>query len=418
MKQSHLFTKTRRETPKDEVSQNAQLLIRAGYIQKEAAGVYSLLPLGLRVFKKIQEIIREEMNAIGGQEVLFSVFQDPEIWKKTDRWDDEKIDVWFKTELKAGGELGLAFTHEEPIVRALSGHVSSYRDLPKYIYHFQSKFRNELRAKSGIMRGREFVMKDFYSFTRTEEELDQFYKEAGIAYENIFRRMGLGDITYLTFASGGVFSKFSHEFQTISTAGEDTIYVDEEKHIAVNQEVFTDEVLKDLELEKEKLIQTNSIEVGNIFKLGTRYAEALGLRYKDEKGQEKPVVMGSYGIGLGRLMGTIVEVLCDEKGIVWPESVAPYALHLIELSQGDAGIKTFADELYRDLVNAGIEVLYDDRHLRAGEKFADSDLLGIPWRAIIGKNATPESIEVVRRKDVDKKTFTRAELLSGAFAKP
>ena len=243
MKQSHLFTKTRREAPKDEVSQNAQLLIRGGYINKEMAGVYDLLPLGLRVYKKIENIIREEMNALGAQEVLFSVLQDPEIWKATDRWDDDKVDAWLKTKLANDTELGLAFTHEEPITRMLASHVRPYRDLPRYIYHFQLKVRDELRAKSGIMRVREFVMKDMYSFNRTEEDLDQFYTDAGTAYENIFRRAGIGDLTYLTFSSGGVFSKFGRQFQCVSTAGEDIIYIDTDKRIAVNQEVFTDDVV-------------------------------------------------------------------------------------------------------------------------------------------------------------------------------
>lgn len=416
MKQSHLFTKTRREAPKDEVSQNAQLLIRAGYIHKEMAGVYDLLPLGLRVYKKIEGIIREEMNALGGQEVLFSVLQDPEIWKATDRWDEKKIDAWLKTKLANDTELGLAFTHEEPVARMLSNHVSSYRDLPKYIYHFQLKFRNELRAKSGVMRVREFVMKDLYSFNRTEDELNDFYTAAGVAYENVFRRTGIGDMTYLTFASGGVFTKFSHEFQCISTAGEDTIYIDEEKRIAVNQEVLTDEVLKDLELDRAKLVEAKSIEVGNIFKLGTKYSSVLGLSFKDEHGKDNPVYMGSYGIGLVRLMGTIVEVLCDEKGIVWPESVAPYAVHLVELSQGDAEKKAFADELYIDLIKAGVEVLYDDRDARVGEKFADSDLIGIPYRVVVGKTTTPEAIEVVKRKSGEKNTLSRQEILAGAYA--
>ncbi|MBX9765078.1 prolyl-tRNA synthetase [Patescibacteria group bacterium] len=416
MRQSQLFTKTRREAPKDEVSQNAQFLIRAGYIHKEMAGVYDLLPLGLRVFEKIKQIIREEMNAIGGQEVLFSVLQDPEMWKQTNRWDAEGVnEVWFRTELAAGGELGLSFTAEEPITRALANHITSYRDLPKYIYHFQTKFRNELRAKSGIMRGREFLMKDFYSFNRTEAELEAFYEEAGTAYLNIFRRAGIGDTTYLTFASGGVFSKFSHEFQCVSTAGEDTIYIDTEKRIAVNYEVMGDDILRDLGLSKESLVEAKAIEVGNIFKLGTRFSEPLGLTFKDEDGKDKPVVMGSYGIGVGRLMGTIVEVLCDEKGIVWPESVAPFAVHLVELSQGDEKIREYADKLYEDLTAAGVEVLYDDRDARAGEKFADSDLIGIPHRVVIGKTTTDTAIEVVRRKTGTKSVVPREKILKGVY---
>ena len=412
MRQTQLFTKTRKEAPKDEVSQNAQLLIRAGYIHKEVAGVYDLLPLGLRVIDKIRNIIREEMDTLGGQEVSLSALQDPELWKKTGRWDDKQVDVWFKTELKGGGLLGLGCTHEEPMANMMKSHVNSYRDLPKYTYQFQTKFRNELRAKSGIMRGREFLMKDMYSFNRTEEELDKFYTDAGVAYENIFRRVGIGDITYLTFATGGMFSKFSHEFQTVSTAGEDTIYIDTEKRIAVNEEVMSDGILEELSLDRGKLVEAKSIEVGNIFKFGTRYSAPVGLTFKDEDGKDKPVVMGAYGIGLGRLMGTIVEVLCDEKGIVWPESVAPFALHLVELSQGDEAIKGAADQLYADLQNAGIEVLYDDRDVRAGEKFADSDLLGIPYRVIIGKNTTESEIEIVRRKDGGKKLVPRAALFS------
>ncbi len=413
MRQSHLFTKTRREAPSEEVSQNAQLLIRGGYIHKEIAGVYDLLPLGLRVMEKIRALIREEMNALGAQEVLLSALQDPEIWKATGRWEEEKIDVWFKTELKAGGIVGLGATHEEPMARMMTNHVHSYRDLPKYIYQFETKFRNELRARSGIMRGREFTMKDMYSFTRTEAELEAFYENAGVAYENVFRRAGIGDLTYLTFATGGMFSKFSHEFQCVSTAGEDTIFIDTDKRIAVNEEVMNEEVLAELKLDRNSLIETKAIEVGNIFKLGTSYSMPLGLTYKDESGKDIPVVMGSYGIGLGRLMGTIVEVLCDEQGIVWPESVAPFRYHLLDLSQGDEKVRLFADQLYADLVSSGAEVLYDDRDFRAGEKFADSDLIGIPYRIVVGKHATDKEIEFVTRKDGAKKLVTRTRLLDG-----
>lgn len=375
------------------------------------AGVYSLLPLGLRVYKKIENIIREEMNALGAQEVSFAALQDPELWKSTDRWDDAKIDNWFKTKLKNDTELGLAFTHEEPLTRALSAHINSYRDLPRYVYHFQTKFRNELRAKSGIMRVREFVMKDLYSFNRTEEELDKFYTDVGVAYENVFRRAGIGDMTYLTFASGGVFSRYSHEFQCVSTAGEDTIYIDPDKRIAVNDEVMSEEVLEELELKRENLIEAKSIEVGNIFKLGTRFSAALGLTYKDEGGKDVPVIMGSYGIGLVRLMGTVVEVLCDDKGIVWPESIAPFRYHLIDLSQGDEKIKKLADELYSELSARGVEVLYDDRDLRAGEKFQDSELIGIPERIVIGKHSTPDAIEVVKRRGGEVEKRSLKELL-------
>ncbi len=331
MKQSQLFTKTRKEAPAGEVAKNAELLIRAGYIHKEMAGVYEYLPLGLRVLQKIQTIIREEMDKIGGQEVLLTALQDPEVWKTTDRWSDEKVDVWFKTELKNGTLLGLGCTHEEPMTVMMRDHISSYRDLPRITYQFQTKFRNELRAKSGIMRGREFMMKDMYSFSKTQEELDAFYEKSIQAYKNVYDRAGIGDKTYLTFASGGMFSKFSHEFQTVCDAGEDHIYISDEKLMAVNDEVMQNDILQGLGISREGLREAKSIEVGNIFKYGTKYSAPLGLTFKDEDGVDKDVIMGAYGIGLGRLMGTVVELLSDDKGLVWPESIAPFAVHLIVL---------------------------------------------------------------------------------------
>src|SRR3989344_104427 len=296
MRQSQLFTKTRREAPADEGSKNAELLIRAGFIHKEMAGVYSYLPLGLRVIKKIENIIREEMNAIGGQELSMSALQDPELWKKTDRWSDEKIDVWFKTRLKNDAELGLGCTHEEPLTNIMTNFISSYRDLPVFLYQFQTKFRNELRAKAGILRGREFLMKDMYSFCKSEAEHDEFYEKSKIAYMNVYKRVGLGHITYLVFASGGMFSKYSHEFQTITSVGEDLIYLDEKKGIAVNKEVLNDEVLNSLGLKREDLVEHKSIEVGNIFTYGKRYSEPLNLTFTDENGNKRPVLMGAYGI--------------------------------------------------------------------------------------------------------------------------
>ncbi len=385
MRQSQLFTKTRFEAPKDEVAKNAEILIRSGFIHKDMAGVYSILPLGLRVMKKIEQIVREEMNNIGGQEISLASLQSKEIWEKTDRWDDAKVDNWFKTKLKNDTELGLGFTHEEPLTDVMRDHIRSYKDLPKYTYQFQTKFRNETRAKSGIMRAREFLMKDLYSFSKNKEEHDRFYKQATDAYLKVFERVGLASKTYFTFASGGVFAKFSHEFQTETDAGEDIIYADKEKNFAINKEVYTDEVLKEVGYNKESLVEKKTVEVGNIFTLGTRFSEPLGLTYVDEKGESKPVFMGSYGIGIGRLMGTIVEVYGTDKGMVWPESVSPFKVHLIELSQGDEELKKKAVVLYEELTSKGIEVLFDDRDARAGEKFADADLIGIPHRIVISK---------------------------------
>lgn len=408
MKHSELFTKTRKEDPSDEVSRNARLLIRAGYVHKEMAGVYSFLPLGLRALRKIEGIIREEMDRIGGREVLLTALQNPEIWRETNRWDDAIVDNWFKTALKNGSELGLGFTHEEAITSMMKRHIASYRDLPVYSYQIQTKFRNEERAKSGIVRGREFLMKDLYSFSATEQDLDAFYDRCAEAYLRIFSRVGIGAQTFKTFASGGVFSKYSHEFQAVSDAGEDTIYLSRAKNIAVNEEVYTDGVLKDLGLEKNELESVKSIEVGNIFKLGTRFSEALGLLYRDESGEMKPVVMGSYGIGPTRLLGTVVEILSDNKGIVWPESVAPFQVHLLSL-----GADKEANEWYEKLQSAGIETLFDDREVSAGEKFGDSDLLGMPWRVVVSKRSIEKGgAEVKRRTESESKIVLFDEVLN------
>ena len=402
MKQSHLFTKTKKESPSDEVSLNAELLIKGGFINKEMAGVYSYLPLGLLVIKKIENIIREEMNKIGGIEMKTSILQNKEIWEKSNRWDDKVVDNWFKTKLKNGGEIGLSFTNEEAYANILKQYINSYKDLPVYPYDFKSIFRNEVRSKSGILRGREFYWKALYSFSKSDEEHNEFYEKAKQAYKNIFSRVGIGHLTYLTFASGGSFSKFSHEFQTVTGAGEDTIYIDEDKGIAVNKEVYEDTVLKDLGLEKDKLIEKRAVEVGNIFSLGTKFSTPFELKYKNENGEEKLVIMGSYGIGLGRLMGTIVEVLSDDKGIIWPETVAPFKVHLLALG-GDERTCKEADKLYEDLSQKGVEVLYDDRKdVNAGEKFADADLIGIPYRIVVSKRSLDDGGFEIKKRTEDK----------------
>lgn len=398
MRQSRLFTKTRKEAPSDEVAKNAQLLIRAGYIHKEMAGVYSLLPLGLRVMNKIVGIIREEMDAIGGQELHLTALQDPMVWEQSGRWSEKAVENWFKTKVKVGGEVGLAFTHEEPLTQLMKDHIRSYKDLPFSAYQFQTKFRNEARAKSGILRGREFLMKDLYSFSRDQNEHEAFYQKAIAAYKKIFNRAGIGEKTYLTFASGGSFSKYSHEFQTLTDAGEDTIHLCEKCKIAVNEDIIKEQSVCP-ECGNKKLEKKPSVEVGNIFTLGTRFSEALNLSYLDENGARQFVFMGSYGIGPGRLMGTIVELFADERGIVWPESVAPFAIHLVSLVGAEGvAVKKEADKLYEVLQQKGIEVLYDDRDLRAGEKFAEADLLGIPIRAVMSEKTLAEKkIEIKDR---------------------
>ncbi|MBI4426369.1 MAG: prolyl-tRNA synthetase [Candidatus Kerfeldbacteria bacterium] len=413
MLQSQLFTKTRKETPADEVSKSAQLLIRAGFVHKEMAGVYSFLPLGVRVMKRIIRIIKTEMDALGGVELYLSALQDPEIWKATDRWNDASIDIWFKTKLKNDTELGLGLTHEEPLTRMLRDHISSYRDLPRYIYQFQTKFRNEVRAKSGLIRTREFLMKDLYSFNATVAELDIFYAKVGQAYERIFRAVGLGEKTFRTFAGGGAFSKFSHEYQTVCDAGEDTIYLAMDQSVAVNQEVFTDEVLNDLGKQKTDFVQARAIEVGNIFKLGTRFSEALGLMFTDGQGKTKPVVMGSYGIGPARVMATIVELYHDEKGMLWPKSVAPFDVHVVEFNPKlNSTISSAARDLIELLEKQGIAVLHDDRDLTAGQKFADSDLIGIPVRVVVSeKTVKAGKFEVKERRSEKPYGATTTEIV-------
>ncbi len=561
MKQTQLFTKTQKFTPKDEQSKNAKLLIRAGFIHKEMAGVYSYLPLGLRVLEKIKKIAREEMQKIDSQEIIMSGLQAKDIWQKSNRWDDDIVDVWFKSKLKNGNEVGFGWSHEEPITNMMINHINSYKDLPISVFQFQTKLRNEERAKSGIMRGREFVMKDMYSFCKSKEELEEYYQRAIVAYNKFYERIGIGEDTYVVFADGGAFTEFSHEFQTITDVGEDLIFKESNKEKYLNQEIVElkietkqdrnekkedmQEVLgegiigvevlaKFLNIDVEKttktiLFETNdnkivavairgdrdineaklkkiiggidsinlldekkvekitgakvgyagmldlpdyvekywdfstqgrinfemganktnyhninvnfgidvdeptefydvakaiegdvepksgekyktfkTSEVGNIFNFGTEKAKAMELSFVDVKGESKPVYLGSYGIGITRIMGVIVEKFSDEKGIVWPESVAPFSVHLINIGQIEK-----AQELYSLLKKENIEVLWDDRDKRPGEKFADSDLIGIPYRVVISdKSIKNGGIELKKRKDAEEKIVTIEELIS------
>jgi prolyl-tRNA synthetase len=411
MRLSQLFTKTSKTAPGDETSKNAQLLIQAGYIHKEMAGVYTYLPLGLRVLDNICRVIREEMDAVGGHEMRLTTLQDPEIWQITDRWDDKKVDVWFKTKLKNGSELGLGPTHEEPIIRALKPFVNSYKDLPFMAYQIQTKFRNETRAKSGVMRGREFLMKDLYSFARNETEHEELYERIKQAYFKVYERLGIGEQTFLTFASGGMFSEYSHEFQTVVEAGEDTIFIDKVKKIAINEEVNSDEVLQNLGLKREDLEEVRAAEVGNIFTLKDKFSEPLNLVYSDENGQEKAVMMGCYGIGPSRLMGVITELMADEKGLVWPESIAPARVYIARLGS-DPEVVEVADKLYESLTAANVQVLYDDRDARPGEKFADADLLGIPYRIVVSaKTVLSNQYEIKQRSSTESRMMSEGEIM-------
>jgi prolyl-tRNA synthetase len=411
MRLTHLFTKTSKSAPSDEVSKNAQLLIRAGFINKEMAGVYDYLPLGKLVLENITQIIREEMNSVGGNEMSLTALQQKDTWEASGRWSDEVIDVWFKTKLASGSELGLAPTHEEPLTKLMKNFINSYKDLPVYPYQFQIKFRNELRSKSGLMRGREFWMKDLYSFSRDQVEHEAFYEKISDVYLHVYERLGLGDLTYKTFASGGSFAKYSHEFQTVSPVGEDTIYVHEAKKIAINEEVFNDEVLADLGISRDELVEKKAVEVGNIFTLGTKFSDALDLTFTDEDGTSKKVFMGSYGIGPSRLMGLIAEHFADDKGLVWPEAVAPAKVYLVRI--GGEAATAHADELYEELQAQGITVLYDDRDVRPGEKFADAELLGIPHRVTVSdRTLESHEYEYTQRASGETKLLTREQLLA------
>ena len=405
MKMTQIFTKTLKNAPKDEAANSAKLLLRAGYIHKEGAGIYAFLPLGLRVLENIKNIIRAEMNRIGGNEILMTALQNPAPWQKTGRWDDNVMDIWFKTNLNAGGELGLGATHEEPITSMLTEYISSYKDLPLSVYQFQTKFRNELRAKSGILRTREFLMKDLYSFAANKADHDRFYAEVEQAYKKIYNELGIGDITHQTFASGGSFSKYSHEFQTITPVGEDIIWHNADFSVVLNEEVLNDEVLKDLGVKREELTSAKAAEVGNIFTLGEKYSKALGLEFTDEENKKRPVYMGCYGIGVSRVFGIIAEIFSKEDSLYFPENIAPYKYYLVSIGEK-------ADQIAAELAANHPEIiLLDDRDLRPGAKFADADLIGCPYRLVISdKTLENDQIELLDRKTGETKLLTQAEL--------
>lgn len=410
MRISQNFTRTLKDAPSDEVALNAQLLIRAGFVFKVMAGVYAYTPLGLKVLENIKQIVREEMNAVGGQELIMTNLQSKDVWETTTRWSDDVVDIWFKTKLQDGTELGLAWSHEEPIMEMMRTYIKSYKDLPAKVYQFQTKLRNELRAKSGIMRGREFVMKDMYSLHSSAEDLDAFYQATIEAYNRCYQRFGIGDDTYMTFASGGAFTKFSHEFQTICDAGEDIIYLHREKNIAINEEVL-DEAIEELGINRDELEKVKTAEVGNIFNFGTEKGEQMGVMFTDSDGTQKPVYLGSYGIGITRVMGVIVEKFADEKGIVWPEAIAPAKVYIVQI--GGEESKQQADELYSLLEKKNIDVIYDDRDERPGTKFADAELMGIPFRITVSDRLmADQKYEFTSRKSGDTLLLTHDELLA------
>lgn len=405
MRQSLLFTKTVKDLPKDETSYNAQALIRAGFIDKVGAGVYTYLPLGKRVLDKISQIIREEMDEVGGQEILMTALIPKENWVTTGRWDN--FDVLFRLVGNEQKEYALGATHEEIVTPLGKKYIFSYKDLPFGVYQIQTKFRNEKRAKAGLIRGREFLMKDLYSFHADQENLDEYYTKIIQAYKKIYDRLSIDQLTYFTYASGGSFAKYSHEFQTVCEAGEDLIYICDKCRVAVNKEIISEQDSCPLCGSKE-LSEKKAIEVGNIFKLGTKFSESFAVKFKDANGQEKPVIMGCYGIGPSRLMGSIVEISHDSKGIIWPEAIAPYRIHLISLNENET-----AEKIYRDLMVYGWDVLYDDRDVSAGEKFADADLIGCPYRLVVSrKTLALNKVELKRRSEASSQNIDLDNLAS------
>ncbi|MFA5871233.1 MAG: aminoacyl--tRNA ligase-related protein [Parcubacteria group bacterium] len=408
MRQSQLFTKTQKNAPAGEVSLNAQLLIRAGFVDKLMAGVYSILPLGWRVVNKIENIIREEIDAIDGQEFFMPSLQPKENWEKTDRWNT--MDDLYKVKDVSDKEFALGPTHEEVIAPLAKKFINSYKDLPFAAYQIQNKFRMELRAKSGVLRGKEFLMKDLYSFHLDQGDLDKYYKKTQDAYKKIFERAGIGKETYLTFASGGSFSKYSHEYQTLTNAGEDIIYICEKCGLAVNKEI-KHETENCPECGGNKFKTEKSVEVGNIFKLGTKYSAPFNLNVSDEHGKKITPVMGCYGIGIQRLMGTIVEVHHDKDGIIWPEAVAPFRVHLISLGKNEEAEKT-----YNEFKKKGIEVLFDDREdTSAGTKFADADLIGIPYRVVMSEKSLKAGGVEVKKRNESKSEIVKIDILASYF---
>ncbi len=414
MKFSQLLTKTRKEVPRGEGSRNAELLIRAGYIDKLSAGVYSYLPLGLIVLKKIEQIIREEMNAAGGQEIFMPSLHPKENWMITGRWEKMGDDL-YRVKDKSDKEFALGPTHEEVVVPLVKQFVNSYKDLPLGVYQFQNKFRMELRAKSGLLRGREFLMKDFYSFHTDEKDLAAFYEKMKFVYQNVWKRVGLGHITYLTYASGGSFSKYSHEFQTITPAGEDTIYLCDRCLIAINKEIKNEQEACP-QCGQKTFREERSIEVGNIFELKTKFTDPFEMTYKDADGKNKPVIMGCYGIGIGRVMGAVVEVWSDEQGIRWPDTIAPFKVHLVSLgAKNGEMVENAAASLYTDLAEAGIETIWDDRDVSAGNKLADADLLGMPWRVLVSEKTLKEGNVEIKERGNEKAWFLPVKEVASHF---
>ncbi len=409
MRQSQLFVKTSKKTPRDETSKSAQLLLKAGFIDKLSAGVYVFLPLGLRVIQKIEKIIDKEMESLGAQRILMPALVPKKNWETTGRW--KSFDALFKLKGKNRIEYALGATHEEVVVPLVKKYVSSWRDFPLAVFQIQDKFRDELRAKSGILRTREFLMKDLYSFHTSEEDLDRFYKKVQSAYQRIFRELKIASQTYLTLAPGGTFSKYSHEYQTVTPAGEDIVYVCPKCKVAINKELGEKNV-KCWKCGKSLSKKVKAIEIANIFKLKEKYTKAFDFKFTDKNGEKKLVTMGCYGIGLARLMGTVIELHNDSFGMIWPSSIAPFEFHLIQVGD-DEKVRREAEKIYESLQKSGREVIYDDRKdIGAGEKFMDCDLMGIPWRIVVSQKTLEKNAVEIKKRGNKKLTFVKIKSLN------
>lgn len=396
MRQSELFFKPKKEFPKDAVSISHKYLLRADFIEQSISGVYRFLPLGFRVLKKIEAIVRQEMERLGAQEVFLTTLQNKNLWLETKRW--ENIDPpLFILKDRHNKETALAPTHEEEITDIVRKRVNSYKDLPFSLFQIQNKFRNEMRATSGLLRMREFLMKDLYSFHSEEKDLINFYEKVKKSYFNIFKKCGLKTLC-VEASSGTIGGNLSHEFMVLNESGEDKVLICQNCDFSANIEKTGR--IKNCPKCGKKIEEKNAIEVGHIFNLGTKYSRAMSANFKDKDGKEKPIIMGCYGIGLPRLLATIVEVHHDEKGIIWPETVAPFSVHLITI-ENNKEIKKTAEKLYKEFIKAGIEILYDNRENKGpGEKFAEADLIGIPWRLLLSKKTLQKRfIEVKKRRE-------------------
>lgn len=408
MRFSQSFINTLRSDPKDETATNAKLLLRAGFVDKLMAGSYSLLPLGWRVYQKIEQIVREEMNALGSQEILMPLLHPKDVWNETGRWSDPHVkEIMYQFKTADDKEFGLSFTHEEVFLDIVRKYSLSYKNLPIRLYQFSTKFRNEPRAKSGLLRGREFMMKDLYSLHSSQESLDEFYWQVKDAYLKAYARIGLKDVKVVE-ASGGVFtSGHTHEFQILHPVGEDTTYYCVKCDWAQNKEIHQGKVGERCPQCSGQIESASSVEVGNIFRFGTVYSEKMKVNFKDAAGESQPMYLGSYGIGMSRCLGMLAEIFNDDKGLVWPESISPFKIHLVSLGSS----KDRAEKIYKELSDSNLEILWDDRDESAGVKLADADLIGIPYRVVVSEKTLAQHSVELKKRDSDKTELIKPDQL-------